>query len=38
MCCGRLITQTVAGAEEHLRCCGGYTGWLRTTHVAFVAT
>ena len=38
MCCGRLITQSGAGAEDHLRCCGGYTGWLRTTQVAFVAT
>ena len=25
-------------AEENLRCCGGYRGWLRTTKVALVAT
>ena len=24
-------TKSVTGAEDHLRCCGGFTGWLRTT-------
>ena len=31
-------TKSVIGAEDHLRCCGGFTGWLRTTQWAFVAT
>ena len=31
-------TKCVEGAEENLRCCGGYRGWLRTTKVALVAT
>ena len=25
--------QSVAEAEDHLRCCGGYRGWLRTYRV-----
>ena len=31
-------TKTVACAKNHLRCCVGFTGWLRTIQVAFVAT
>ena len=27
-----------ARAESHLRCCGGFTCWLRTTQGAFAAT
>ena len=31
-------TKSVAGAEDHLRCCGSFIGCLKTTQVAFVAT
>ena len=31
-------TNSLAGTEDHLRCCGGYRGWLRSIKVAFVAT
>ena len=31
-------TKHVAGAEDHLRCCGGFIGCLKNTQVAFVAT
>ena len=30
-------TKSVAGAEDHLWCCGGYWGLLWTTKVAFKA-
>ena len=39
MCCIQLahITKSTIGVDDHLRFCGVYTGWQRTTHVAFVA-